>query len=62
MIHNMEIQYPLPAKGPFFTCETQVVHCTGRFCFVRGERRDKEDGLVAMTQATSRIIKAAAML
>jgi acyl-coenzyme A thioesterase PaaI-like protein len=62
LIHNMEIQYPLLAKGPFFTCEAQVVHCTGRSCFVRGESRDKEDGLVAMAQATFRIIKAAAML
>jgi acyl-coenzyme A thioesterase PaaI-like protein len=52
----------LLAKGPFFTCEAQVVHCTGRSCFVRGESRDKEDGLVAMAQATFRIIKAAAML
>jgi len=39
-----------------------LVHCTGRFCFVPGESRDNEDGLVAMAQATFRIIKAAAML
>ncbi|MEN8245865.1 MAG: PaaI family thioesterase [Thermodesulfobacteriota bacterium] len=54
---NMEIQYPLPAKGPVFTCEAQVVHRTGRSCFVHGESRDEEGGLVAMAQATFRIIK-----
>ena len=59
---NMEIQYPLPAKGPVFTCEAQVVHRTGRTCFVRGESRDEDGGLVAMAQATFRIIKANAML
>jgi uncharacterized protein (TIGR00369 family) len=59
---NMEIQYPLPAKGPIFTCEAQVVHRTGRTCFVRGESRDEDGGLVAMAQATFRIIKANAML
>jgi acyl-coenzyme A thioesterase PaaI-like protein len=57
----MEIQYPLPARGPVFTCEAQVAHRTGRSCFVRGETRDQEGGLVAMAQATFRIIKAEAM-
>ena len=59
---NMEIQYPLPAKGPFFTCEAQVMHRTGRSCFVRGESRDEKGGLVAMAQATFRVIKAEALL
>ena len=59
---NMEIQYPLPAKGSVFTCEAQVVHRTGRTCFVRGESRDKQGGLVAMAQATFRIIRAEAIL
>ena len=54
---NMEIQYPLPAKGPVFTCEAQVLHRTGRSCFVRGEIRDADGNLVAMAQATFRIIK-----
>ena len=58
---NMEIQYPLPARGPVFTCEAQVMHLTGRSCFVRGESRDEENGLVAMAQATFRIITADAM-
>jgi acyl-coenzyme A thioesterase PaaI-like protein len=53
---NMEIQYPLPAKGPVFTCEAQVLHQTGRSCFVRGESRDKDGNLVAMGQATFRIL------
>ena len=52
---NMEIQYPLPATGPVFTCETQVLHRTGRTCFVRGESRDEHGNLVAMGQATFRI-------
>jgi len=59
---NLEIQYPAPARGPVFTCETRVVHRTGRSCFVRGESRDEEGGLVAMGQATFRIIRAEAML
>lgn len=59
---NVEIQYPLPAKGWVFTCEAQVVHRTGRTCFVRGESRDEGSGLVAMAQATFRIIKANAII
>jgi uncharacterized protein (TIGR00369 family) len=55
---NLEIQYPQPAKGPAFTCEAQVLHRTGRSCFVRGESRDEDGNLVAMGQATFRIIKA----
>jgi acyl-coenzyme A thioesterase PaaI-like protein len=51
----MEIQYPQPAIGPVFTCEAQVLHRTGRFCFVRGESRDADGKLVAMGQATFRI-------
>lgn len=53
---NLEIQYPSPARDGVFTCETQVVHFTGRSCFVRGETRDKNGGLVAMGQGTFRII------
>ena len=53
---NMEIQYPHPAKGPVFTCEAQVLHHTKRSCFVRGESRDADGNLVAMAQATFRII------
>ena len=59
---NMEIQYPLPAKGPTFTCEAQVLHRTGRSCFVRGESRDEEGRLVAMGQATFRLLKVAPIL
>lgn len=54
---SMEIQYPLPAKGPVFTCEAEVLHCTGRTCFVRCESRDEEGRLVAIAQATFRILK-----
>jgi uncharacterized protein (TIGR00369 family) len=56
---NLEIQYPAPARGPVFTCDTRVVHRTGRSCFVRGESRDDQGGLVAMGQATFRIIRSA---
>jgi len=59
---NMEIQYPQPAKGPAFTCEAQVLHRTGRSCFVRGESRDEDGNLVAMGQATFRVLKAEAFL
>ena len=59
---NMEIQYPLPAKGPVFTCEAEVLHRTGRSCFVRGESRDPAGKLVAMAQATFRILTKAAIL
>lgn len=58
---NMEIQYPLPAKGLVFTCEALVVHCSGRTCFVRGESRDEKGRLVAMAQATFRILRANVM-
>ena len=54
---NFEIQYPLPAKGPEFTCEAEVRHRTGRTCFVRAESRDEKGELVAMGQATFRIIR-----
>lgn len=53
---NLEIQYPAPAKGTVFTCETRVFHSTGRSCFLRGETRDEKGTLVAMGQATFRII------
>jgi len=54
---NMEIQYPAPAKGRVFTCKTTICHNTGRSCFVRGETRDETGSLVAMGQATFRIIR-----
>jgi len=53
---NMEIQYPQPAKGPVFTCEAQVLHRSGRSCFVRGESRDADGKLVVLGQATFHII------
>ncbi len=54
---NLEIQYPAPAKGPVFTCEAYVVHNTKRSCFVRAESRDESGTLIAMGQATFRIIQ-----
>lgn len=55
---NMEIQYPAPARGAVFICETRVLHQTGRSCFLHSETRDEAGSLVAMGQATFRIIKA----
>ena len=54
---SLEIQYPLPAKGPIFTCDVRVVHSTGRSCFVRGEILNTKDQAVAMGQGTFRIIQ-----
>lgn len=59
---NLEIQYPAPARGGFFSCQTRVYHSTGRSCFVRGEIHDKDGKLVAMGQATFRIIRVAPIL
>ena len=53
---NLEIQYPAPAKSSVFTCEARVAHRTGRSCFVTGKILDGEGRLVAMGQATFRII------
>jgi uncharacterized protein (TIGR00369 family) len=53
---TVEIEYLQPAKGPVFACDTRVMYSTGRTRFVRGEIRDAADEMVAMAQATFRII------
>jgi uncharacterized protein (TIGR00369 family) len=55
---NMNIQYALPARGGSFTCDAWVTQRTGRMNFMRAEIRDKKEQLIAMGQATFRIIKA----
>jgi uncharacterized protein (TIGR00369 family) len=55
---SMAIQYVLPARGESFGCRAWVVQRTGRMSFMRAEIHDQKDQLVAMGQATFRIIKA----
>jgi uncharacterized protein (TIGR00369 family) len=54
---DCSIQYPAPAtRGPF-TCHAKSIRKTGRTVFVRAEIVDSHDGIVALAQATFRIIR-----
>lgn len=53
---NIDIHYILPAKGGLFTCSAWSTHKTGRTSFVRADIKDCKDRLVAMGQATFRVI------
>ncbi|MGD2186178.1 MAG: PaaI family thioesterase [Desulfobacterales bacterium] len=53
---NLDIHYTMPAKGGFFACSAWSTHKTGRTNFVRADIHDRDDQLVAMGQATFRII------
>ena len=53
---NLDIHYTMPAKGKFFACSAWSTHKTGRTSFVRADIRNAKDELVAMGQATFRII------
>lgn len=53
---NLDIHYILPAKGGYFECAAWSTHKTGRTSFVRADIYDRWDRLVAMGQATFRII------
>jgi uncharacterized protein (TIGR00369 family) len=53
---NLDIHYTLPAKGKLFTCSAWSAHKTGRTSFVRADIRDARNELVAMGQATFRIL------
>jgi uncharacterized protein (TIGR00369 family) len=54
---DCNIQYPAPAKdGPFF-CQAWTTHQTGRLTFVRADISDSRHTLVALGQATFRVIK-----
>lgn len=54
---NMDIQYTHPAKGDLFTCTAWTSHRTSRLSFTGAEIHDKEGQLLAMGQATFRIIE-----
>ncbi len=56
---NLNIHYTHPAKGDEFTCSAWLTHQTGRTCFVRADIHDNQERLVAMGQATFRIIQTA---
>lgn len=51
------IQYPAPAKEGPFSCQAWTTFQTGRLAFVRADIRDGHHTLVALGQATFRIIK-----
>ena len=53
---NLDIHYTMPAKGGFFACAAWSTHKTSRTSFVRADIHDRKGRLVAMGQATFRII------
>jgi uncharacterized protein (TIGR00369 family) len=53
---NLDIQYTLPAKGDVFICSAWATHRSGRLSFVRAEIQDTKGQLLAMGQATFRIV------
>ena len=55
---HLGIDYTAPAKGKSFTCSAWVTHRTGRLSFVRAEIHDLNRQLLAMGQATFRVISA----
>ena len=54
---NMDIQYTRPAKGNLFTCSASTTHRTGHLSFVRAEIHNPAGQLMAMGQATFRVIE-----
>jgi uncharacterized protein (TIGR00369 family) len=55
---DCNIQYPAPARHGPFACRAATTHRTGRTVFVRAEIVDARGALVAIGQATFRIIAA----
>ena len=53
---NLDIHYTIPAKGKFFVCSAWSTHKTGRTTFMRADICNPKNELVAMGQATFRII------
>ena len=53
---NLDIHYTLPAKGKIFVCSAWSTYKAGRTSFVRADIYNPENELVAMGQATFRII------
>ena len=56
---HLDIDYTAPAKGNSFTCSAWVTHRTRRLSFVRAEIHDPNRQLLAMGQATFRVISGA---
>jgi uncharacterized protein (TIGR00369 family) len=54
---DCSIQYPAPAKRGPFSCHATSLRKTGRTVFVRAEIVDSHSGIVALAQATFRIIR-----
>lgn len=54
---NLNIHFTLPAKGKSFDCSAWTTHQSGRSSFVRADIHDDHKQLVAMGQATFRIIQ-----
>lgn len=53
---DCSIQYPAPARHGPFICHAASLRKTGRTVFVRAEMLDSRNGIVALGQATFRII------
>jgi uncharacterized protein (TIGR00369 family) len=53
---DCNIQYPAPASHGPFVCRAATTHRGGRTVFVRAEILDSRDAMVAIGQATFRII------
>ena len=53
---SLDIHYTRPAKGKYFVCSAWTIHKTGRTSFVRADIHNPKDELIAMGQATFRII------
>jgi len=58
---HLDIQYSAPAKGDFFTCQGSVDQRTRAMRFVSGQVLDDQGRLVAMGQATFRIIRSSVL-
>jgi len=54
---HLDIQYIAPAKGDYFVCAAEVSEQTRSMSFLSAEIRDSEDQLLAVGQASFRIIK-----
>jgi uncharacterized protein (TIGR00369 family) len=55
---NLNIHYTRPATGNFFICVARVTHQTKRSSFLSADIHDEQGSLLAMGQATFRIIRA----
>jgi uncharacterized protein (TIGR00369 family) len=55
---NLNIHYTQPATGNLFICTARVTHQTKRSSFLSADIHSEQGGLLAMGQATFRIIQA----